>query len=477
MPRRGFRIAEGYLAVYADRSSADREVDGFIRDVNGRLHDQRGRYVAEGKQHGKAYGDGLADGEERSRFLPALRKLLNIGGRIAAVFGKILMPVAMLTKFGLMAGLAATAVAGLAAAVAKSIPSIVGLGNALVVSAGVLVAVPGVIATAVTALVTLKIGLSGVGDAFKAVMSGDVTKFNEALKQLSPNAQAFVKELKRLWPELDKVKKGIQDMLFANLDLQLQNLAKHTIPAISTGMRELAGSINLLVNKALDKLANKTTADTIAGTFDNMSQALAAMDRAIGPVVGALVSIVNVGSRVLKEMAGPLAEVLDDWGNRIQIMANQGTLKAMFEEGIDALKALGGLVKDVFGIISGFVKAAGSSEGLFGFFSKLNEQINSVAGQTALVALFAELKRISDALAPVLPPIGAALAEVAKGISAIAIAFAPYLPPLAAALGTALASLAPAIIALAPLLGIIANGLQPLAKIIGDLVIAYGLKR
>jgi phage-related protein len=228
----------------------------------------------------------------------------------------------------------------------------------------------------------------------------------------------------------------------------------------------------LLLNKALDKLANKVTAGDISETFDNMSQALAGLDRAIGPVVGALVSIVKVGSQVLKELAGPIAEVLDDWGNRIQIMANQGTLKAMFYEGIDALKALGGLVKDVFGIISGVVKAAGSSDGLFGFFTRLHEYIDSVQGQNALISFFQSMKQISDALAPVLPALGDALGLVARGIADIALAFAPYLPGLTKALGEALSALEPAITALAPLLGVIAIGLQPLATILRDLVTA-----
>src|SRR6185369_4938475 len=104
---RGFRIAEGYLEVTADHSKADREMDGFFRDVNGRLHDQQGRFAKEGQIAGERYAEELDHAAER-------KERQSFGG-LAARFGKRFLAIGGMAGKLFANGFVLKAVAGLAA--------------------------------------------------------------------------------------------------------------------------------------------------------------------------------------------------------------------------------------------------------------------------------------------------------------------------------------------------------------------------
>lgn len=116
---------------------SDGTAAGF-RDVNGRVRDMRGRFATEGDASGNAFSRGVSRG---------LKKLSKDFGDIAKG----------LAKFG---------------AWGSAAPAIIGLANALEQLAGVAALLPGVLSAGAAAIGTLKIGLSGVGDAISAKASG-----------------------------------------------------------------------------------------------------------------------------------------------------------------------------------------------------------------------------------------------------------------------------------------------------------------
>src|SRR4051812_24101014 len=114
IPGDGFRIATGFLEVVADQSKAEKQVDRFLRDTD--------KHMGQGGQRGgRSFGLGFLRGMlgPLAGIAPMLQKLVS---PIAGLFQKALGAAFQLTKFGLMAGVAATAVAGLASAVASSLP-------------------------------------------------------------------------------------------------------------------------------------------------------------------------------------------------------------------------------------------------------------------------------------------------------------------------------------------------------------------
>jgi hypothetical protein len=299
-----------------------------------------------------------------------------------------------------------------------------------------------------------------------------------AMSKLAPNAQAFVRAVLALKPAFNDLKLSVQNALFKDLGAAFTQMATTQLPVLQTGLTNIAKELNTGIIAAFRELGTEASKADFASIFGSAATVVHNLAAAVRPLLHALRDIVTVSAEAVAGLTGGLGAWADKFQKKIAEMRASGELKALIDDGITALKTLFGLLKDILGIFGGLAKAAGGSDGLFGFFDKLNKLINSVKGQDALSKIFASLGEIGEALLPVLLALAQALVPVAKGIAAIAVAFAPTLVVLAEQLGSALASLAPAIIALAPSVASLGNALAPLAKILVDLVIgaAPGIK-
>lgn len=299
-----------------------------------------------------------------------------------------------------------------------------------------------------------------------------------AMSKLAPNAQAFVRAVLALKPAFDQVRLSVQNALFKDLDSAITNLAHAQLPVLQTGLTNIAKEMNTGIIAAFRELSSAASKADFATIFKSATTVFHNIAAAIAPIIHAIRDIATVGSEAVASLTGGLSNWAQQFADKISKMRQSGELRQLIDDGITALKTLGGLLKDILGIFGGLAKAAGKSDGIFGFFDRLNKLVNSVQGQDTLSKLFASLGEIGAALLPVLTAVAQALVPVAKGIGAIAVAFAPTLITLATQLGDALASLAPAIIALAPSVASLGNALAPLAKILVELVIgaAPGIK-
>lgn len=115
--------------------------DGFWRDANGRLHDHKGRFVAEGKAIGEALGEAAGEGAQQAS--NAFGSLQKAAGGLHRGLGMLLLVIGLL-----------------AVAMVFLIPVTYALGGALA-------AIPAITTGGIAALATLLIGFHGLGDAFK----------------------------------------------------------------------------------------------------------------------------------------------------------------------------------------------------------------------------------------------------------------------------------------------------------------------
>jgi len=473
--------------IFAEFGGLDAEVKKTFNKIE---REARGAGVAiaedigVGAEVAKQAVDDLADEATRdlNRIDRAARRagssiLRNIG--LASILARALRAAftgsLLLSGVGAIGGGIAALLAGITSAAAGLLPVISSLASALVTASGVFIALPGVIATFIGVIATVKIATKGMGDAFQAVASGDAAALDESLKKLAPTARAFVLEVKKLKPAFDSIGLAVQNAFFAGLAKSLDNLASAIFPSLRLGLVEIAKSINGVLNEALNVFGAKARNPMLLrNILLDIANIIARLADALGPVIQALLDAAAVGSRVIAELSAGFAGGLAEFAGRISKLAENGQLRQML---LDALTVMGqffDLAKNVFGIIKGIFTAAGTTQGggIFAFFTRLNELINSVAGQEALTTFFAELARIGQALVPVLMSVLRAIGPVARGIADIAVAAAPTLIIFFDALGTALASLAPAFIALGPSVASLATLLQPLATIISDLVVA-----
>lgn len=383
----------------------------------------------------------------------------------------------MLAKFGLIAaaiGAVGAAIAGLIGAIVNLLPYIADLASAAITAAGALLLIPGAIATLISVVATLKIGLQGVSDAIKAGLTGDVEALNEALKKLAPNAQAFVKEIIRLKPAWDRMRLPIQNALFAELAGLLRKVAEVYLPVMEKGLTRVAEVLNGAFRTAMLFLLAPGTSGDIAAILASAALAAGNFGAALGPALSILRDVLVVSTAVISTLSGGLLPMFQGWADTIAQMRADGSLAQLIFDGVESLKQFLGLAGDLLGILRGIFGAAGGAEGggIFGFFERLNEMINSASGQEALTSLFTALSTVAIALAPVLSVLLQALVPVAQGLAVIAQAFAPGLMELVNGLSAGLVALAPGIAALAPVFSTIAMFLPGIGEGLAALLTA-----
>ncbi|BCI54937.1 hypothetical protein NIIDNTM18_42150 [Mycolicibacterium litorale] len=363
--------------------------------------------------------------------------------------------------------------------------AIAGTVGAITELSGAIGLLPAVAGGAGLAIGSLKLAVSGFGDAIKEVR--DTEKFNESVKQLAPNAQEAARAIQGLLPSLDTLKFTVQDAFFSGFGQQIQALSSQYLPMFQTVMSQIAASANqslttvssLLQTPAMQGDIGQITSNT-ASAFDTLSQALA-------PMVQAFTDIGLVGSGFLPQLAGAAQQAAVSFSEFISEARATGDLQEWIQSGLDAMKQLGGIVKEVGGILASFVTAAPEGGGLLGTLQHLlgiaNDFLNSPAGQGALstwmttvqqtmIALTPAVASLLNALAPLASLIGQTLGGVIQAIAPALTMWFTAMQPVIQQLSTALL---PIVQQITPVLGqlamVMANGMvQGIQTILPSLV-------
>lgn len=471
----GFRIADAYVEIHArGQDRVGREVrdavrsDGnfdaagseagarfggsFSRDATSRVRAERGSFGAEGRGAGGEFGRGFGDGVNESGLGSRIGSLgAELGGHLTrGLLGPLGSLGSALTKTMGLATLAG-GIAAVGGAAASSAGYLTALVAELMPVNGLLAALPGLLMTGVAALTTWKLATYGVGSAMAAVWAGDGKALEEALAKLTPAATAFVEEFQKTLPALKGFQAAAQTGFFSELNGSLAHftdLLRGTQPWI----QGLATSMGALVRTFLEW---GTSAQSIAGfntILGNTSGLVTAIRLALQPLLTGFLDLAVVGSNWLHSFAPALKDTLTTFGQWMSKVSESGQAMAWLDDAVVVLKQLGGVVKDVWQIFSGLLKAArDAGTGALGVLGQLldsmNKWVNSAKGQEILVTIFKALQQVGQALVPVITSLMGALATVAPAIAQVAQAVGPVLASAISAVAPALAALAPGIIA------------------------------
>lgn len=174
-------IATGVVTIQPDidesgvvRSAnqvGQRTGDAFVRGMDGRLRDVRGRFISESRLLGNAMNDA---GSRTNLFSRNVRGLSGVFATIGRAIGTAAM---QFSKFGVLAGGAIPAIAGVVSALQNIAPVATGAVTALfaVASAGA----------------AIKIGTSGIGDAIKAAFAPTAKAAGSATSAANSHAKAM----------------------------------------------------------------------------------------------------------------------------------------------------------------------------------------------------------------------------------------------------------------------------------------------
>lgn len=369
----GFRIGEGIVEITADDTGLRGEVrravreagagqrvnvpvhaemGGFTRDVNGRLHDARGRFVSEGRLMGRRFGDSFSDEMSRTMrkrfrgFFQNIPDLIPIPKKILAI---------------------AAALVPLASALGGLVSSL-GLGL-----------------TSITAILPM---LFGVGAAFGVILGslkGVTKRTDEASVKLTSMLKSWQEELKVLQRIAgDEFLPGVTYML---------NKAKTLLPDIKKYTRDLAVELHWVAMEVGDLVASDLFRDRLRVIMQNNTFAVRYLSQAVGSLGIAFMDVSAAASPLVQRLARAIKLGSDNLAIWLETKYVSGELDVFFQRAGDSMAKWGRIVWNILAGLVNILRAANpAGEQLAGNLEdvtrRFKEWTASTEGQKRLRSFF-----------------------------------------------------------------------------------------
>jgi phage-related protein len=415
--------------------------------------------------------------DDVKKFAKSLSKAFSVIGKA----GVLTVLVAGLTNGAIQAAALGVQLLGI-------IPSLVSIASL----AGSL---PALFLAGFAAVGVLKAALAGVGDALTEAIEGDLTKFNEALEKLSPQAKEFAIAFKDAVPALKAVQQGIQDAFFSNNLEDLLPRVTGLLQTLAPQLNQVAAQFGGMAKEILDVGTNAYGVRIVQDAVGLLQQSLINLAPAIRPIVQGLQDVARVGTDFLEPFSTGIGDLATRFGLWLSQIANGGQLFSWMTQATSTLGTLRDLVVGLGGALAGIFRIAEQTGGgLLNTLAELaqaaNEFVNSADGSAAIAAAFTGILEVARQLAPIftiiakaiLSSLGPALADLAIGLGPIlqdaVTRLVPALTPLANAivqLILAIAPLLPAVAQIAAVLGTqLATAISAVASVLGPFIEDFG---
>lgn len=395
-------------------------------------------------------------------------------------------------------------VIGLGAVVTIALAGIVAATDELL---GLLLPAPALLAGVGVAVATLNVALLGMGDAFAAA-GEDSEKFEEAIKNLAPAAQAVVREFRDLMPLFQSIRIDVQTAFWEQLQGVLTRVAYNLGGPVRAGMVAVAQAAGGVVLELAKFLAQTETARVLNLVFQQTAIAFDNIAAATVPFLEGMRTLVEVFAPQIAAMTQDLAQGAEEFRDWAAAAQESGEAIQRFKQAMEFLNTLGQIVAGTFRLIDSAVRAShDAGVDLFRTIADLIDQAAdlsaTVEAQQGLQQFFQSIDRLIRALLPVLgaaavqigrlttpladlvtaiaPGVKAAFEGIADALIAVVdsggqefmdalsdalIIVAPHLQTLGRALGELLAAVAPLLAPLARLVGFILEFAAGIARLI-----------
>lgn len=237
---------------------------------------------------------------------------------------------------------------------------------------------------------------------------------NEKFDKLPPSAQAFVRELIKLKPQLDKVR---------------ETAAAGLLPGVSAGIQAAManfGPFNRVVAvtaQSLGEAARKSGELVGSSAFGKDLEIIGTRNAKVIDTLGEALRHIISALRNVMVAAGPLtqwlADVINKWSLQAAVAAESGRetgkMAAFFERTKDVLQRLGSIIGHIIGGLGGLGKAGKETgDGIWASIDRaakrFDEWANSKGGQKSLKEFFEKSTELAGELTD-------AFAGIAKGIA------------------------------------------------------------
>ncbi len=322
---------------------------------------------------------------------------------------------------------------------------------------------------------TLKLAMSGVGDAVTAALDpSDPKAYAAALKALSPNARAFVQEIHKAQPALAAIKKSVQDKVFAGLDKQLASTSKAALPDFRRALNSTSTTLNTMGKSVFTAVRGLAKDGYLGRVLNSASAGLRSFSKAPGQVVTALGQIATAAAPAFARLSKAGGSALDRLSKKITTSFESGGMELAIEQAIDLIGQLGtvlGNVGKIFGAVFGAAQSQGG--GMLGVLESVTSEIARIAKtdgvQDALKSLFSVMSTLGSAAASLL---GQALQAVAPVLVALRPPVETLIKALSAGLSPVIKALGPVLKSAAIAIGSLVVAFAPLLTVAGQLIAA-----
>lgn len=205
-----------------------------------------------------------------------------------------------------------------------------------------------------------------------------VDEYADALANLSPNARAFVEQVRGLSDAWKELRLEVQDNLFAGMGDSIVNLANNYFPLLKTGLGGIATEINGGIRRAIEDLSSESSKLDWTRILENTRLAIGPVIDGMTNLLGALTNIAAIGSDFLPGFGDSFSNTMEKFREWTESDEGQQKIRTFMENSIRAL----GEIKDLFVEVGRVVG---------GLFSTSDE-----AGQSMVKSLTDTMREFAD---------------------------------------------------------------------------------
>jgi hypothetical protein len=384
---------------------------------------------------------GLTDEARKAR--AELKALENDSSKLAGKFETAF------AKIGKSA-LGITAVTGAVHTVGAAVVALQNLAPAALI-------LPGALLATGAAFATLKIGLSGVGDAIK---SGDISK-------LAPEAGRAVVAIRGLSGEFTKLKTSVQGALFKGLAADIKSIGGTYLPILKEGLTGIAVRFNAVGHGLADALKSLGTQNDLRTILNGTAKSLDGLGVSAGAFAQGLLKLGAFGVAQFGNIGKAISGAAAAFNVWVSNGVATGSFQRFFDSAIAGFRSLGGIITNVGSIFASVFEGLSGGgandplQSLVKLTGALKEFFKTAEAQGALATLGETFRVIADVTRTV-------LLEALKQLPPIIAQLGPPVQVIAKALGGALVD---AIHIVGPLLTGIASVLNGMGDSLGPVTI------
>lgn len=293
---------------------------------------------------------------------------------------------------------------------------------------------PGAMAAGAAAIATLKVGLSGVGDAVKNAFDPTKAKqFNQAMAKLAPNAKSFVRSLQQMAAGWRSMKLDVQNALFANMGNTIKKLGATYLPVVRKGMLGIATETNGVAQSFVKMLTSANNVKSVSNIFTNTKNSIRPLGTALTNLGQAFLTVASEATNWLPGFANGIAKATAQFSQFIAKAQQTGKLQQWIQAGINAFKQLWTIVKNLSVSVANVFIAI--QQGAGGIASPLVAATAAIRAFTASAAGMQMFRSIGSILATVGKTVSGVLTTALRALAPVITALTPFINALVTAIG------------------------------------------